>query len=113
MTGEDNLQAEDRRYFERKHNKGCTEIAEGTGNWAEKSYGKKRIIHLIAFYHPNGNVSTLENYEFEFSSGESSLPEESEEEYTGDEFQGHLNEFQIEMTERKSLSEVLDGMEEF
>ena len=103
----------DRKYFTKKLSEGYIEMAPGSGDWVpnDSGYGESRIAYLLAFYHPDGKVFAFERGKERLSQGSSRHTGPFEKEYTEEEFRKHLDNFQIEMSNRKNLEKAISELD--
>ena len=84
----------DREVFRRRLQEGYTDLNFGRGSWING----QRIVGLFVFYHPDGRIATLEHPKFTCPfSGHTVRLDPRERQYTPQQFQRHLRDFEIEL----------------
>lgn len=87
--------------FKKKLREGYTEVAVGDGNL------ELRGLCLCVFFNPNGNISTYEHPRFFDSPGHITFEQPYEKQYSQKRFKEHLKKFQIELSEKQSLAQIV------
>lgn len=107
--------------FKKMREQGYTETAFGEAYLEDSTRShpclglNKRIDSLVAFYHPDGKIATLEHYAFgdnlararrELKKIGNNLVKK---EYTSIQFQKLLDKFEIILDDKKNLSDIIEN----
>ena len=94
----------DRDIFQKHLDDGYNEVAFGKGDWVDD----QKVLGVFAFFHPGGDISTLEHYKSITNSGHTIKSGPVYGEYMQKGFEMFIEENGVKMSEKQDIRAVLN-----